>query len=644
MLNMLQKMAEMNTAKNRARPEGVVLKVGEWQMKRLAILLCPLLLAAVAARGQTSRDDRWRQDITFLSTELPRLHVNAFFRTPKGEFEATAASLSGAVPTLSDAQVIAGLARLSALIGDAHTAVALDQPAARFRTLPFELMWFDDGLYTLGSGARVVAMGSLTPEQALLAVAPYISHENVFWLRQRSASYLARREVLELIGAWPRWTLEIAGQRVVVDLSAPSGPAFLGIDDGAPLFTPLTRRNPERNYWYTYLDSARTLYFRYNRCQEDPLQPFAGFAAELLRVFDSQPVERLVIDFRGNGGGSSAVIQPFYDGLQARFSRLGAVHLFSLIDRGVFSSALLNALPLKGVPFVHVIGEPTGGKPAHYGEVRTFQLPNSGLTASYSVRYFDSPIQTDALEPDFPAPLLWGEYAAGHDAALAAALAWPLDGAGPTTVTTGSAIAVLNGASLRVNEPVAPGSLASAFGDFSGVASADAQGDLFPKVLGDVEVLINGAAAPLLAVRSGQINFQVPRSTALGRANITVRRGGSILAVGELEVDAAAPGLFSNGVFGGPVLQMFGTGQGPTDRVPEDGAPPGSSPLAQARLTARVFVGTEPAEVLYSGLSAQYAGLWQINVRTPGNLMGWYPVFVIINGRASNPGRVLMGR
>ena len=53
----------------------------------------------------------------------------------------------------------------------------------------------------------------------------------------------------------------------------------------------------------------------------------------------------------------------------------------------------------------------------------------------------------------------------------------------------------------------------------------------------------------------------------------------------------------------------------------------------------RVFVAAEIAEVVYSGLSTEFPGLWQINVRVPDapSIARQVPVFVIgDDGSVSN--------
>jgi uncharacterized protein (TIGR03437 family) len=69
----------------------------------------------------------------------------------------------------------------------------------------------------------------------------------------------------------------------------------------------------------------------------------------------------------------------------------------------------------------------------------------------------------------------------------------------------------------------------------------------------------------------------------------------------------------------GEVIQIFATGFG--------AGPP------------RVLIATESAEVVYSGLSAEFPGLWQINVRVPdaSSIAKQVPVFVIgDDGSVSN--------
>jgi hypothetical protein len=72
-----------------------------------------------------------------------------------------------------------------------------------------------------------------------------------------------------------------------------------------------------------------------------------------------------------------------------------------------------------------LVGSPTGGKPNSYGNVRTLQLPNSGLQVGYSTRYFQIVSGSDPewIAPDLPVEPTIADLRAGRDALLDAAIA-----------------------------------------------------------------------------------------------------------------------------------------------------------------------------------------------------------------------------
>lgn len=63
-----------------------------------------------------------------------------------------------------------------------------------------------------------------------------------------------------------------------------------------------------------------------------------------------------------------------------------------------------------------VIGEETAGKPNHFGEVRSFQLPGSKLTVAYSTKYFqrtDEDVST--ITPDVKIEMSFADFTKGVD-------------------------------------------------------------------------------------------------------------------------------------------------------------------------------------------------------------------------------------
>lgn len=120
-------------------------------------------------------------------------------------------------------------------------------------------------------------------------------------------------------------------------------------------------------------------------------------------------------------------MNPFIKAIQARPALAARGSLFVIIGRGTYSSALQNAITLKQDTHAILVGEPTGGKPNHYGEVRYFNLPNAGLLVQYSTRYWLNYPGSDplTLEPDIPAISTMSDLLAGRDPALEAVMQYP---------------------------------------------------------------------------------------------------------------------------------------------------------------------------------------------------------------------------
>jgi len=89
-----------------------------------------------------------------------------------------------------------------------------------------------------------------------------------------------------------------------------------------------------------------------------------------------------------------------------------------IIGRETFSSGVLYALEFKDKLNSKLYGEPTGGKPSHYGDVQKIVLPNSKLNISYSTKYFNLNINEDTLNPDYEVELSIQDYIIGSDPVL----------------------------------------------------------------------------------------------------------------------------------------------------------------------------------------------------------------------------------
>lgn len=384
----------------------------------------------------TSHPELWQADLQLLENMLPRQHTNAFFTISEAEFKEGIQQLRDTVHTKQDHEIIVGIMQIVARIGDGHTFV--ERPV-HFRTYPLELYWFNDGLHVVHTDKehqrlrqnRLVQIGDTPIEEAYEQVRTVISHENEMWLKAQSTTALTTPEILHTLNIVPDlesadFTFEdTAGQRFTVQFEPDIAETTRVTEESLPLY----RQIRNDFYWYTYQEDTQTLYLQYNRCRNDPAQPFEQFAEEVLTFVDTHPIEHFVIDLRHNLGGDSEVIKPLIDGIIDRPTINQQNTLFVITGRHTFSSGMRNALYFKTLTDALLIGEPTGGKPNAYGEVGSFYLPSiANLNISYSTKYFEV-MDNDppSVMPDIITEMSSEDYFAHRDPVMEAITAYEED-------------------------------------------------------------------------------------------------------------------------------------------------------------------------------------------------------------------------
>lgn len=191
--------------------------------------------------------------------------------------------------------------------------------------------------------------------------------------------------------------------------------------------------------------------------------------------------------------------------------------------------------------------------------------------------------------------------------------------------------AAVNAASFTPGAPVAPGSVASLFGKFTGSQSAAALDYPLPRTLGNTEVLLGGKAAPLYYASNGQVNLQVPSAQPAGQVLAEVRVGGQVVARAPVTVIPNAPGIFAVAnqdgrantatvpAHPGEVLHIYATGQGVVTPPVEDGVAAATQPLSLSPAIPNVFLAGRQLTVMYNGLAPGFAGVWQLDVAIPSD-------------------------
>lgn len=443
-------------------------------------LLLGLVVAACCAAAPADDEDRarrWRADLDQLFDNIETLHVDPFHALAEEQWRREIEALKERVPDLSEAGMLFETQRLVALLGEGHTQLLWQRGSVPLTMYPLRLQWFADGLFVVGASAdgppimraQLLGIGEHQVAELYNQIRPYLSVDNEVQAQRQFTQYVLYAELLEHLGVvavdWDptsgkpkppltaRFRFKLPdGQLADFDLEPMSSlDAVNWLSPLADEQKPLYLKYPQSNYFALYLpgvpparaeppaepesDPTRdspddqpaappppnVLFFQYNRCEQRGDLPFADFLTQLWALCERVPIERFVIDLRHNGGGDSSILGDFIAQFAANEKLNVPNRVFCAIGPRTFSSAVLNALELHARTHAILVGEPSGGRPNHYGEVKSFELKHSRLTVTYSTKHFRM-ISGDpeTIRPELAVPLTSADYFAGRDPVLEA--------------------------------------------------------------------------------------------------------------------------------------------------------------------------------------------------------------------------------
>lgn len=389
--------------------------------------------------AQTSRDEAWREDISVFKNNLAARHINLFAKMERDDFFKSIEALENSSGEKADYEIAVEIMRILALAGDSHTNI-MPWEKRIFRQYPLGLTVLKDGIFVTAAHderllkARLTGIGFLKTGEILRKITALIPHENEARVKAVAARLLQTPEVLKALGVIENmdeaeFSFEKDGEIFSRQLAPYAGDkrgfktVAQALGDGLPAY----RQNDAVPYWFGYFADSRTIYVQYNACVEMPEQSFKDFSDEVFAFAEEYGAEKFILDIRNNAGGDSRIMHPMAAALKKNrvFNRRG--NFFVIIGASTFSSAVLNADLLKKNTQAIFVGEPTGGAPNHYGEVRHFSLPHSELRVSYSTRFLKTS-DTDEVSfmPDIIAQNTSREYFGGQDAALEAILRYQI--------------------------------------------------------------------------------------------------------------------------------------------------------------------------------------------------------------------------
>jgi hypothetical protein len=399
---------------------------GTFELKRIDDLGAEQDFSVVVRQSK----EKWREDLKFLSEELPKRHKNAFNRITRAQFEKMVADLDAKIPTLSDDEIVWAMIRIVAKIGDGHTG--LGGMSEVYRKIPMWLFWFGKELRVVRvssdfprvSGARVVKINGVPIEKVYEQTREYIPQGESEQFTMSASPYLLTYPIfLKIIG------VGADAEKAVYEFVDTSGKSFkqelkgvaqdAKIDWISPYKTaPLYLQDEDKPLSFHYFKDAQTVYVNFRWYPRRP--QFAAFSKELFEFIDKNPVEKLVFDMRRNGGGDFTRGRDFFvKQIKERKKFLERGRLFVITGRVTYSAGMANTADFKNDLGAILVGEPTGARPNGYQEGRGVGLPNSHLWLGYSVEYYKfAATDTPGILPDKRIDPDWKSFQDGRDLPL----------------------------------------------------------------------------------------------------------------------------------------------------------------------------------------------------------------------------------
>jgi len=372
----------------------------------------------------------WDDDLNIVSEELPKYHINLFHYITSKNFYSSIKKIKNSLGRLSNFEIIISLLKIISSIGDSHTRI-LWQNSPFFNFIPIKFFWFKEGIYTIEAAddyktsikSRLNKIGNISIENVVKIIKNIIPYENNMQLKEMISDYLTSPEILletKMISDYSNAEFEFVNDKNInhsLTMSILKCKNNYINTDSYIIHKFLNLSNKNKNYWFDYLKKYKTIYFQYNNCYDDPEVPFINFCTKMFNFIKNTKINKFILDIRNNSGGKSKLAKPFIKLIKenSRLNQYGV--FFIIIGRKTYSSAILNAMQLKNECKTIFVGEPTSGKPNHYGEVNSIILPNSKLELTFSTKYFSTSTKDlPSIIPDIPIELTAQNYFSGFDA------------------------------------------------------------------------------------------------------------------------------------------------------------------------------------------------------------------------------------
>lgn len=373
--------------------------------------------------------------------------------------------------SFSEAAFYMEVRRIVALADNGHSNPDDTPIFQRFGLLPLRAHWFADGLYVVRAlesqrallGARIERVEGRTLAELEPRLRAYCGGTLEYFRHYCEAQLLLSPALMHAAGLAQepnrlRLGMVLAsGETAEVALEVDQASSPFGVRpwrllsprpiEGAQGWTavhgpdaepPLWLQQEAEHFRYVLIEEGALAYIQFRGNRDAGARSIHEFTTQTRKRLEQDAPRSIVLDCRANGGGDLTTTADFALELPSYVQPGGRVWV--LTGNGTFSAGIYTSFYPKASDPQNtlVVGEPVGDRGEFWAEASTpFQLPQSGFFLGYALQRHDLlrgctvpqechmtqyaehwNLVVETLEPDWPVPTTFADFAAGRDPVL----------------------------------------------------------------------------------------------------------------------------------------------------------------------------------------------------------------------------------
>lgn len=387
------------------------------KIKKTTLII--ILFLTTITHSQKLETQDWITDLNFLKTELSKKHKNLFFKISEQNFNKGIENIISQLDNDTDVETAIKLTQLIAKIGDTHTNSSISHLTKKRKKLPLGLMWFKDGLYISGTSKenyelldkKLLSINGYKSETIIDSLKTLFVAENIGVINENTRRLLGSNTLLKYFGfSNPKdsiYELELSDKNgnlstyklkeIENSFRSKRNQTYIKVNAERPFYMNGSRKPFKEKYY----GNEKIYFIQYNKCESRETiekygnkemaykQPsFREFENKVLKTIKEKKINKLIFDMRFNKGGSSYLAENLIEKISKNKNLNKKGKLFVVVGNKTFSSAIINTVNFQKNTNAIIIGEKTGGKPNHYGNIKRFTLPYSKIRIVYSQNFY----------------------------------------------------------------------------------------------------------------------------------------------------------------------------------------------------------------------------------------------------------------